>query len=205
MIMSVIMSQSDRWLLSAMHEWDFLAQYDVANRLGLLSIGLVMALLSGLVAEARISVIGGLRAVAHRMIRLSLALMLVGSCLTVLSVMALSAVGVLSPSPIFWWSLSATLLWSTISVITGPITLLLTGIGDPGRELLYVIPAMLTTTVGWFVAIHVHRPSWIVASLFISIVIWSCVFVWYGLRHLERVDAGATQSSATHLSKVNLE
>ncbi len=185
--MGIVLSQSDRWILSSMHDWNFVAQFDLANKIGLLPIVFVMSLFGGLVAEARTSPEHQLGTLARRSILRSVVMMGFGWFGAIGGALLLARLGVISPNMVFWYSLVATLAWSTVNVITGPATLLLTGMGRPAAELVYLVPAVLTASGGWALAIHLNDPRLVVVAELTAVVVWSLIFVVYALARIDRI------------------
>ncbi len=180
-VLGILSSQGDRWVLAAVAAPAFLADYDLALRFALVPLGVVGAMVAGIIAEAPATAPGvDRRRLVDRYTRRVAAIIAVLSVLDVGAVLVLGALGVVPISGQLLGILGMALVWSGANALTAPTTFAFVGIGQPQRELLYAAPTLACLGLAWALAIAVQTPWLVPVGALMAITGWSLWFTHYG-------------------------
>lgn len=181
-VLALLSSQADRWVLALVATPGFLADYDLALRLAQLPVGLVGALLVGLVSET--SAVDGhaaRQALVRRATRTTAALVLSLTVACGAGVLLLGVLGLLPTDARFLALFALASLWLGVNAVSAPTGFASIGIGRPDRELFYSAPMVATMAVGWMAALVTHDARLVVAGALVAVTGWSIWFVHYGV------------------------
>jgi len=177
-LLGLLMTQLDRWAVGAVSSAEFLQAYDIAARIALLPKMLVLAFVAGLVPEARSVSPERWRAYKNRALTLTALTIFAFSVALAITVALITTLDLFQPTDTFLLLFSAMLVWHGVNALTAPVTLLWIGLGHPGRELLYLLPCVGTTALGWVLAGATGSDFGMAAALGGSLVLWSTVFIF---------------------------
>lgn len=172
-VISLVMTQGDRWILALVANAELIQAYDLAARFALMPKAVVTTFLVGLVGEGVHLKGAAAGALLNRAISIA------GRALGVLS--ALAVAGAFLVGYLVEGRLSATYIsialaivaWSAIHGLTAPVTLILTGRGRPDLELRYLIPCLVSTFAVWLAGYRLAEPYVLIFGSGLALVVWS--------------------------------
>lgn len=174
-ILSLMLTQLDRWVVGALVPAPTLAAYDVATRWAGIPRLVVFGLVGVLIAEA--ARIGHDHVRLHALYRKSLLL----SALAVIATFVCTLVFVFAGEPFFgavpWPLFFALSVAFGLHSLTSCGSQIMTGTGHPQYDLVFVIPACLLASATWLTAAVTHNQTLAVAGVVVALTLWSPVFV----------------------------
>lgn len=191
-LLGLSMTQLDRWAVGAVASPSFLTQYDVLIRLASLPRVFVIGLTTVLVADgSRLTS----PSQARTLIRRTTALVGVFTLLASLAVILGGGYFVANSfaredQRALLLLLIAAVVWFGANALTAPMTLVLTGLGRPGEELKYLLPAGVLTAIAWAGGLISGSAMQMVLCAGGALGISSIAFIVYGDRRLAK--AGLT-------------
>lgn len=192
-LLSLGLTQLDRWALALIATPGFLATYDVTARLASIPRFGALAVSSMLVVE-------GAQASSNRLDlkrRLNKANRILGTLVATgsagvlaLSLLLAKSSAVSLASPVL---LGGMLIWYGVNAMTAPVTLMAVGARLPHLELYYLVPCFLLTLGAWGIGIAMHRPLVAVVMGGVVLALSSIVFLaTAGSRLLNSVERSST-------------
>jgi O-antigen/teichoic acid export membrane protein len=174
-VLSLLLTQLDRWVVGALVPAPRLAEYDVATRWAGIPRLVVFGLVGVLIAEA--ARIGHDHERLRSLYRKSLLL----SMLAAFASFAGTVVVVYVGGPLFgtvrWPLFLALSVAFGLHSLTSCGSQIMTGTGRPQYDLVFVIPACGLAAITWSFAAFSHNDTAAVAGVIVALTAWSPVFV----------------------------
>ena len=174
---SLAFTQVDRWLIALSADANFVANYDLAARIAVIPKTALLTLGLGFVHEAaRLRLRNEVGAVLRKAYIVSLIVVVAGSVGTL-------AVGYLAfrqfgdqGDPLFMLLLTLLISSNAAHAMTAPGVLIMTGLGKPQFELVYLVPAAITGTAAGGAAVMASSVWGTALAISGSLLLWSILF-----------------------------
>ncbi|MGC5257537.1 hypothetical protein ACPXCG_14380 [Gordonia sp. DT218] len=171
-------TQFDRWIVAVNSTSTFLANYDLAARFAVIPKTALLTLGLGFVHEATRDLrTRGIENLAKRSNRIGIGITGAG-CIGALALSFLFVrISNVNGLGVFFCLLVVLLICNSVHAMTAPPVLILTGMGKPEYELVYLVPSAITGVIGIVVSLYYSSAWGVTLSIWLSLAAWSAIFI----------------------------